>query len=84
MKWIKVNEEDEKPLFEVVAFHPDWIDLDFNPNGIRIGFFTDAVFISARWNDSQDSYIADDSVVPIFYHLALDTKGLIEESKSTA
>lgn len=43
---------------EVLAFNEKWIDLDFNPKGVRVGFLTDSkIFISAKWWDYQDTYI---------------------------
>jgi hypothetical protein len=49
---------------EVIGYHPDWIDADFNPNGTRVGFFTDdGRFQSAKWLDYQDTYINGDTSV---------------------
>ena len=43
---------------EVLAYHPSWIDEDFNPRGIRIGFWNGGDdFKSAHWWDYQDCYI---------------------------
>ncbi len=50
----------KKPIpedLEVLGFHNDWIHPDFNPSGIRVGFMGADGFISARWNDSQDTYL---------------------------
>lgn len=53
---------------EVIAFSPEWIDEDFNPKGIRIGFFDgDGSFVSAKWIDYQDSYTEDNTVMPTHY-----------------
>lgn len=60
MQW-KLTEKD-RPEFgvEVIGFSPLWEDEDFNPKGVRIGFFNDmGTFTQARWNDSQDCYISD-------------------------
>ena len=56
IQWI--NYKEEKPPFgvEVIAYHHKWVDEDFNPNGIRIGFLSDEGFISAFWWDEQDCY----------------------------
>lgn len=59
---------------EVIAYHPDWIDLDFNPNGTRVGFIGgEGNFISAKWLDYQDTYINGEDinepnpVMPTYY-----------------
>lgn len=52
--------DSEKPPEgeEVLAYHPSWIDEDFNPRGIRIGFWNGGDdFKSAHWWDYQDCYI---------------------------
>ena len=53
-----INYKEEKPPFgvEVIAYHHEWIDEDFNPNGTRIGFLSDDGFTSAFWWDEQDCY----------------------------
>lgn len=38
MNWKKFKEEKPPEGEEVLAYHPSWIDEDFNPRGIRIGF----------------------------------------------
>ena len=56
--WISV---DDKPIPKgqfVIAYHPKWVDEDFNPQGVRIGFQGDDGFISAYWWDSEDDFIA--------------------------
>ena len=56
IEWI--NFEEEKPITgeEVLAFNKKWIDEDFNPRGIRVGFLGFDGFISAFWYDEQDCY----------------------------
>lgn len=56
-KWYKMSEI--KPGFgvEVLGYNEKWIDEDFCPNGIRVGFIhDDDGFTSAFWNDEQDCY----------------------------
>lgn len=54
-KWLKSQLNQD--MGEVIAFHPAWINEDFNPNGIRVGFVNgDGNFFSAEWNDHQDTY----------------------------
>lgn len=42
---------------EVIAFNEAWIDEDYNPRGIRIGFKNNDDFISAHWWDYQSTYM---------------------------
>lgn len=53
-----INYREQKPPIgvEVIAYNHKWVDEDFNPNGIRIGFLSDDGFISAFWWDEQDCY----------------------------
>ena len=53
-----INYQEQKPPIgvEVIAYNHKWVDEDFNPNGIRIGFLSDDGFISAFWWDEQDCY----------------------------
>jgi len=59
----------EKPLkqddaMEVIGFHPEWIDEDFNPNGTRVGFVNaDAGFTCARWCNYHDCYETVDNTL---------------------
>lgn len=47
----------------LMFYHPDWVCADFNPNGIREGFWncngTPEDWTSARWNNDQDCYMTD-------------------------
>ena len=50
MNWKKFKEEKPSEGEEVLAYHPSWIDEDFNPRGIRIGFWNGGDdFKSAHW-----------------------------------
>ena len=53
-----INYQEQRPPFgvEVIAYHHKWIDEDFNPRGIRVGFLGFDGFISAFWYDEQDCY----------------------------
>ncbi len=59
VKFVKKYKEEKPPEGEeVLAYHPSWIDEDFNPRGIRIGFWNGGDdFKSAHWWDYQDCYI---------------------------
>lgn len=53
-----IFDDDDDKVLEVLAYHPGWIDEDFNPRGIRIGFWNGGDdFKSAHWWDYQDCYI---------------------------
>lgn len=41
MNWIDINEKHLEFGEEVIGYNPAWVDEDFNPNGIRIGFLSD-------------------------------------------
>ena len=63
-KWHKYSEEKPPYGEEVIAYNPKWVDEDFNPKGIRIGFIEDNLsddgskfdFVSAYWWNDQDTY----------------------------
>lgn len=43
---------------EVIGYNSKWVDLDFNPEGTRLGFVNpDGEFVSLYWWDYQDTYI---------------------------
>ena len=59
MNWIDINDKDKKPPkgIEMLLFNADWMDSDFNPHGIRIGFLCDAFgWTSAYWCNYHDRY----------------------------
>lgn len=56
--WISTKNKLPPKGEEVLAFNKKWINEDFNPKGIRIGFLNgDKEFTSAYWWDYQDSYL---------------------------
>lgn len=57
LRWRDVNIELPPIDKEVIAKSAKWIDEDFNPRGIRVGFMTDHGFISAKWVDYHNCYI---------------------------
>lgn len=72
MKWNKYDKENLPPEgVEVLAYNSKWVNEDFNPKGIRIGFVIGDEFISAHWWDYQDCYITISKTVcednPNFY-----------------
>lgn len=57
MKWRRYSEQKPPIGEEVIAYHPDWVDEDDNPKGIRIGWQGDDDFTSAHWWSHQDCYM---------------------------
>lgn len=55
-RFISLNEM-KPPFNELVLFSNEkWINEDFNPYGIRIGFRTSDDYITAHWYDYQDCF----------------------------
>lgn len=71
ISWIKWEDEKPEEGVEIIAYNKHWIDEDFNPNGTRIGFLRDDIFVSAYWWDYQDCYMTIDRDIcnenPTFY-----------------
>jgi hypothetical protein len=85
MNWIPIDAliTPEEGV-EMIAFHPEWINEDFNPKGIRVGFFDgDESFVSAKWIDHQDSYIEDNTVMPTHYMSIPDNPIQEEENRKS-
>lgn len=59
-KWIKIDKKHPLPKFEeVLGFNKEWIETDFNPKGVRIGYLTDeGNFISAKYEPDGEDYIS--------------------------
>ena len=50
---IETAPEDE----DILLFSEDWQDTDFNPSGIRDGYWSEDVgWVSAKWNECHDSW----------------------------
>lgn len=56
--WISAKDNPIPQGPFVIAYNQKWVDEDFNPQGVRIGFQSDDGFISAYWWDEQDDFIA--------------------------
>lgn len=59
--WVSLDEMVSPPFSEPVdGYHPDWVDEDFNPDGIRECFWTGSEdephWFCAAWLDYQDCY----------------------------
>jgi hypothetical protein len=57
MKWKNYNEIKPPHGIEILAHNPMWIDEDYNPKGIRIGFEYAEGFVSAHYWNYQDCYM---------------------------
>lgn len=56
--YIELSKQKPEEGVEVLCFNENWIDEDFNPKGIRIGFLNgDGNFTTAHWWDYQDCYM---------------------------
>lgn len=58
--WIKIDEKHPLPKFEeVLAYNKEWVEADFNPKGVRIGYLTDeGNFVSAKYDPDGEDYIS--------------------------
>jgi hypothetical protein len=58
MEFCRITETIKpKSGVEVLLFSKKWINEDYNPSGVRIGFFDDvAGWTSARWCNYHDDY----------------------------
>lgn len=55
--WINVTEKLPEKGYEVLLYNKKWIDEDFNPKGVRVGFLTDLLgWISAYWCNYHEEY----------------------------
>lgn len=62
MKWIDLKTEKPEVGQEVLLYNEKWIDEDFNPKGIRIGWFGDSSgWTSAYWCNYHDEYHTRDN-----------------------
>jgi len=70
--WTKNDKRNPitQDMGEVLAFHPNWIDEDFNPDVIRAGYFNgDDKFYSAKWFNYHDNWESCDKEMPTLYML---------------
>lgn len=58
MNWRKFSEKKPPIGQEVLAYNKAWVDEDFNPKGVRIGFYDgEEDFTSAHYWSRQDCYM---------------------------
>lgn len=56
-EWKKVSESKPDNMVEVLGYSKDWID-EFNPEGIRVGFWNNNGFVSSTWCSEYDCFIS--------------------------
>lgn len=57
IEWKKSSESRPDNLVEVLGYSEDWID-EFNPEGIRIGFWNSKGFVSSAWCNEYDCFVS--------------------------
>ncbi|GEJ46038.1 hypothetical protein [Chryseobacterium sp. ON_d1] len=55
--WTRVEDALPEEGFEVICFNERWIDEDFNPKGVRIGFLNGNEWTTAHYWNYQDTYV---------------------------
>jgi hypothetical protein len=56
-QWINIKDELPESGIEVLLFNEKWINEDWNPKGMRIGFLDDvAGWVSSYWCNYHDEY----------------------------
>ncbi len=73
-EWISVEDrlpdghsELRQNELEVLGYNEEWINLDFNPLGIRVCVYCEAYdnqWMSCRWNNTHDTFIVDEESSP--------------------
>lgn len=67
-KWQRIDHELPSVNRVVLGYSKNWIDPDFNPEGIRESFRDDdGNWISAEWNNDQDCWSTDDETKPEYW-----------------
>lgn len=57
MEWKKINMLEIEAGIELLLYNEKWINEDYNPKGIRIGFYDDLDgWVSAYWCNYHDCY----------------------------
>jgi len=62
---------------ELIGFDHKWVNADFNPEGLRVCFFNDGEWISAYWNDYQDTYQNSNDVPFLYRPMPASPKGIL-------
>ena len=57
MEWISLNDRKPDAGHEVLLYNKNWIQEDYNPKGVRIGYLDDVSgWVSAYWCSYHDDY----------------------------
>ncbi len=55
--WVSVKDNPPEEGIEFLLYNEKWIDEDFNPKGIRVGFLDGlGGWISSHWCNTHDEY----------------------------
>lgn len=66
--WIPVSVKPAEDEGEVLLYNKKWVDEDFNPKGIRIGYYNACSgWTSAYWLDEYDDYSTAESDIDNFH-----------------
>jgi len=60
MKWVKTSDRQPSDGIDVRCYHPDFVDKDFNPEGLTFGFVSGGrealIWTVAIWDGMQDCW----------------------------
>lgn len=55
--WQTISDNNPLPKFkEVLAYNKEWVEADWNPSGIRLGYFGEMGFVSAAYDPDGEGY----------------------------
>lgn len=54
--WFSIKSNQPPHGVEVLGYNSYWEHPDFNPEGVRICFQNDGIWVSAVWNNEMDCY----------------------------
>lgn len=64
--WIGIDDALPPHGKPVWLWSPNWVDEDFNPEGVRDGFYNDeGIWTSCGWDPCHDVYTTDETSVPL-------------------
>lgn len=70
LNWISVKEHLPPHGVPVWFWSSEWVDPDFNPEGIREGFYAeDGGYTSCEWDPCHDVYATDEESIPTMWVL---------------
>jgi len=78
--WKNFADEKSPHGIPVLAWHPDWVHEDFNPTGVREGFWCDeGYFMSCGWDSCNDVFTTEDDIIPYFWAEKIMPTGNIQK-----